>query len=96
MAKKIGVYILAQVAKQVIIVARRNEQRIRTYGGEALWTLTEFLCAIAGILISVIEANENIEGDYQSPLSTLSSSVINQVEGAYQNFLASNGIGGGA
>jgi hypothetical protein len=95
MSKKIGIYVLTAIAKEVIRVANRNKQRIIANGGEALWTIVELLIGIAGILVSVIEANENVEGDWQSPLSSLNSGTINQVQGAVAQFYASNGIVGG-
>jgi len=95
-AKKIGIYILTQIAKEVIKVAMRNEQRIKAYGGLPLWTLVQFLVAIAGILVAVIESGSNVEGDWLAPLTSLDSGTINSVQGAYAQFLASNGIEEGA
>lgn len=94
MAKKIGVYILKSTAELVIRVAVRNQQRIITFGGEGLWSLVELLIGIAGILVSVIEANENAEGDYLSPLTVLNSGTINSVNAAVAQFNAKNGSGG--
>lgn len=93
MAKKIGVYILAQVAKLIIKTANDNRERIIKFGGEGLWTITELLTGIAAVLIAVIEAGENVEGDWLSPLDTLDSGTINKVHACVAKFDAANGIG---
>lgn len=95
MAKKIGIYILKATAELVIKVANRNKQRIIENGGQALWTVVELLIGIAGILVSLIDANSNVEGDWLSPLTVLNSGTINSIHAAVAQFDTANGVIGG-
>lgn len=94
MAKKIGIYALKTAANEIIRYCRRNEQRIRTYGGEALWSVVDLLISIAAILVSIIDGNENASDVWQEPLTVLSSQRINEIHAAFAAFNVSNDVEG--
>lgn len=97
MAKKTyipGLRIATEGLKRFI---SRYHAKIESVVGSGIMTVVDFLIDIAEILLAILEQDSDPFGNFDPPESdTLSPSVINSVTGAYQKFLAANGLGGGA
>lgn len=95
MAKRVYIYGLKLAFETVQKYVQKYAVQIKRNGGEGLYAAVDFVLALCIIVISIIDGNENAEGDWLSPLTTLSSGQINQVAAAYAKFQADVGITGG-
>lgn len=58
---------------------------------QILFAIAEFLLTLCTIAISIMELQENSDGQYDPSIPVNNSEYINQVTGAYNQFMASLG-----
>jgi hypothetical protein len=68
--------------KGITKFVNRYETKIRENAGEGLWPVIQFLLALVEVALQILEANADSFGNYDGPISGLSSEYINQVNGA--------------
>jgi len=83
---------LMWLVKLIVTYAAKYRAKVVSTLGEEVATLLDFLLAIANQLIAIVEANSDAYGNYSTPVGdAVSSTHINAVRGAYNQFMAANG-----
>lgn len=90
-----GILLVANYLKKYL---NNNSTKLKQYMGEGLFSVLVLIVDLCIILAEIISANaptgEDPWTDFTS-VTTLNSAQLNQIQGAYDKFLASNGITGG-
>lgn len=87
-----GIMLVANYLKKYLA---KHSAKLQQNMGEGLYSVLVLIVDLVVIMAEIISGNSDAEGDFQSPLATLSSAQINTVKGAYVKWLETNGIAGG-
>jgi len=78
--------------KALKLFVTRYAVKIKENAGVGLYAVIELAIDLALIVLSLISGNSNNEGDFLSPLETLTSGQINLVKSGVSKFKAALGI----
>ena len=75
-------------------IAKHSEKLIANLG-EGAYSVLVLAVDVIIIFANLCAGNSDANGTFQSPMATLTSPQINQIQGAYVKWLETNGLGEG-
>lgn len=84
-----GIVVVANYLKRYLA---KHAPTLREKMGDGLYSLLVLVVDLVIIMAEIIATNSDANGDFQSPLSTLTSTQINKIAGAYSRYQTSNGL----